>query len=162
MRKDSFQKLLTKVSFAGLGLILSGCGSFHQTNQAQPYQGIASGAELSKITPSSQTYQLPPKPGSKTPSSSVPANQSSQPPMPTNLKAPKSMTNPDRPTHKISSGEANSSSSPSGAAVTLGTQTVCGMVVNVRGPLAKIQMGNTSHWVLTQKLLAAKNISQCP
>ena len=37
-------------------------------------------------------------------------------------------------------------------AIQLGSQTPCGMVVNLRGPLAKVQVGHAAYWVLISKL----------
>ena len=110
-------------------LFLGGCATTASTQSMQPlaYRGLASSAEIGKITPSSQ--QIPVKIVHE----------------PLHVHLPMPATSP-----------ADSMPAKAGP-IQLGSQTPCGMVVNIRGPLAKVQQGYAAHWVLISKLDTASD-----
>lgn len=128
--------ILMALSAVSMALALSGCSLISPTNQSEAYRGIASGPELAKLSPASQTYEntAPPVKAKQTSQSAISTS-------PTTLAGTASEVTPS---------------------VSLGTRTPCGLVIDIRGPLAKVQIGSTSHWVLIHQLLAARNIEQCP
>lgn len=110
-------------------LFLVGCSTTASTQSMQPlaYRGLANGAEMGKITPSSR--QIPVK--------------TAHEPLPVHLPTPATSLG----------GHMHGKAEP----IQLGSQTACGMVVNIRGPLAKVQQGYAAHWVLISKLDNARD-----
>ncbi len=110
-------------------LFLVGCATTASTQSMQPlaYRGLANGAEMGKITPSSR--QIPEKIAHE----------------PVRVQLP------------IPAASLGGNVHGKAEAIQLGSQTPCGMVVNIRGPLAKVQQGYTAHWVLIRKLDNARD-----
>ncbi len=47
------------------------------------------------------------------------------------------------------------------AGVTLGSRYPCGLVIKIRGPLAKVQRGYRTYWISISRLKTTASVNQC-
>ncbi len=125
-------------------LLLGGCGTDGSAQKLQnvAYEGMADQNQMQQIA-------VPPR------AAAVPAEQPEAAVPPSGSVAYRT---PEVPRASLILPAAPQSP---GTGVTLGSRYPCGLVIKIRGPLAKVQRGYRTYWISISRLKTITSVNQC-